>query len=310
MVAVVDVAATRGKAPSPALVTSPINGATATLIRQRGDGVDALDSAEANAPKAFDFGLRRGSGSDRFVLVETFVVAKPIRTKLSGKIFEMNPQRLLVGSTRAPAGMREVARTGASLIGIQDRTLQAFQDAVALADGRVLFDANFAEDGKKGWVFVATPGDAQAYAVAPKRFPTRAPWSENAPRARALSASDDVFAFIGGDADKPSLSLSAFSGEATTVTTGATAYSKDGTTSWRVLSFQSVALADTADWALAHVILRGDDGKERGAIVLASAADIKAKAFEVIAVESTGASPISRLMFRQDRRDALWMVAP
>lgn len=308
LLAVVDVAASRGKAPQPALVSTTLSGSSAIVVRKRGDAIDAVGTE--SAPTAYDFQLRRGTGNDRFVVVETFVSGAPIRSQYTGTVFQMNPQRLLVGSTRAPAGLREVARTGATLVGIGQKTLQAFQDAVALADGRVLFDANFAEAGKEGWLFVATPGDAQAYALAPKLYPNGALWKASAPRARSLSAKDDVISFIGGNADESSLKRGTFGGTGTTVAQGATATAADGTASWRVLDFESVALSDTADWMLLAATVRGDDGKERGAILLANEQDLAAKNLEALVVEGVGTNPLSRLTFRQDRRDPLWLVAP
>lgn len=308
VLAVVDVAASRGKAPQPAMVSTTLSGASAIVVRKRGDAVEAVGSEAA--PTAYDFELRRGTGSDRFVVVETFVTGKPVRNQFTGKVFQMNPQRLLVGSTRAPAGLREVARTGAALVGVAQKTLQAFQDAVALADGRVLFDANFAEAGKEGWLFVATPGDAQAYALAPKLFPGKALWKATAPRARSLSAKDDVMSFIGGTAEQSSLKRGSFDGTGATLSKGANATTADGTSSWRILDFESVALSDTADWMLLAATVRGDDGKERQAILLANEKDLEAKTFEALIVEGVGANALSRLTFRQDRRDPLWLVAP
>ncbi len=306
LVAVVDVALSRGKAPRPSLVAATVNSATATLVRQRGDAIDDEDKKPANL--SYDFALRRSEGSDRFVVVETFTSGAPVRTNLSGATFKMNPQRLLTGSVRAPAGLREVARTGAAVMKLKGKTLQAFQDAVPLADGRVLFDANFVEAGREGWVFIATPGESQVYALSYAKFPNKAPWGTAAPRARSLTASDADYFFVTGDDDHSAIVRGEVSGAMSKLQVPAQALGFDR--AWRVSRFHSVALADGGEWVLIMADVYADDDVKRRALLTAKMSDYEAGTFSVVVVEGMGSTPLSRLSFHSDRRDPLWMMGP
>lgn len=306
LLAVVDVALSRGKAPRPSLVAASATSAAATLIRQRGDAIDDEEKTPASA--ASDFSLRRSEGSDRFVVVESFTLGASVRTKLSGATFQMNPQRLLTGSLRAPAGLREVARTGAAVMKLKGKTLQAFQDAVPLADGRVLFDANFVEAGREGWVFIATPGEAQVYALSYAKFPDKAPWGTAAPRARSLSASEADYFFVTGDDDNSALVRGEVSGAMSKlkVPSRATGFER----SWRVTRFHSVAVADGGEWVLVMATIAGEDNVNRRALLTAKTSDFEAGQFAAVVVEGMGPTPLSRFSFRSDRRDPLWMMGP
>ncbi len=114
---------------------------------------------------------------------------KGVRPDLSRKKFALNPQRLLSSHARSPGVLVELARTGQHPQGMPRWTIQGFSDAKLTADGRVLFDANFLEDGKRGWVFL---GDANGI-IRPLHanlFARQSGFGQLAPRARFLDVNE------------------------------------------------------------------------------------------------------------------------
>jgi hypothetical protein len=204
--------------------------------------------------------------------------------KLGGAQFVMNPRRLLVGRVDAPRALAELTRSGEDPSGVDGVTLQGFADAIALPDGRVVFDANFAEDGPRGWLFQARLG-ASVFAVAPELVgKPEAPFGDKAPRTPQLSVEPEGgFAFVNRDGAVVTGTLQHLA-EAKVSLLRAEALGVAGVVGG-VARVNAPRLATGGEWLLASVDLLAADGQRQQALILASKADLLAGKVEVLAVE-------------------------
>lgn len=291
------------------LAWSPKRAGDVVLVRQAGE--DVVDAAAGSVAAGYAF--KRPDGSGSFLVTETFHEGgTDLGLDVSGQAFAMNPQRLLVGHVDTPKALVEVARTGDDQNGISQRSLQAFQDAGRLADGRVLFDANFVEEGRLGWLFVAKPPEVP-FAVVPYRYDGgNAPWTKETPRLRHLDTEPEGgFAFLhrsGGVAvgrlDSPV--------EAKVYLEGAKAYRKDGTFAGTVRSLSRPTLARGGDWLVVASSLEAPGQAARKALLLASREDLDNGVAEVLLEEGgvlpgTARQKLRGLSFAEGREDPLWL---
>ena len=268
-----------------ALVASPGDG-TAFLVRRGGTAVDndgAHDGKEHNTTHGYSIKNNDGSGA---VVVEEVMLAgaDDVGMKLDGAQFVMNPRRLLVGRVDAPRALSELTRTGEDPSGVDNVRLQGFADAVALPDGRVIFDANFAEDGPRGWLFQARLG-ASVFAVAPELVgKPEAPFGDKAPRTPHLSVEPEGgFAFVNRDGAVVVGTLQRL-GEAKVSMLRADALAS-GVAVGSVARVNTPRLAAGGEWLLARVDVLDTASQRREALVLASTADLLAGKVEVLAIE-------------------------
>ncbi len=174
-----------------ALVARPVGGAP-YVVRKAGDVVDAAVKEGDLQNLSRGYAIKANSHSGAVVVEEEFLEGEAdVGMKLSGATWVMNPRRLLVGQIDNPRALAELVRSGDDPSGVENVSLQAFGDAALLADGRAFFDANFVEEGARGWLFNARSGGG-AFAVGPELIgKPEAPFSERAPRTRHLVVDDD-----------------------------------------------------------------------------------------------------------------------
>lgn len=268
-----------------ALIARSVGGA-AFVVRRAGTVVEGEKLVEGEAPDVtVGYAIKRNDGQGHVVVEEVFVEDDTdVGTKLDGAKYTMNPRRLLVGTVDTPRALAELVRTGDQPSGIESVSLQGFADAVALPDGRVVFDANFVEEGPRGWLFSARLGGG-AFAVAPELVgKPEAPFAERAPRTARLTVEPEGgFAFVTRDGALMLGSLQRLA-EAKPVLQRADAFDGGGRVGG-VARVNAARLLPGAEWVLATVELLDDAGQRREALVLASRADLAAGKAEVLAVE-------------------------
>jgi hypothetical protein len=268
-----------------ALVARPIGGAP-FVVRRAGTVVEGERLVEGEAPDVtVGYAIKRHDGQGHVVVEEVFVEDDTdVGTKLDGAKYTMNPRRLLVGTVDMPRALAELVRTGDQPSGIENVSLQGFADAVALPDGRVVFDANFVEEGPRGWLFSARLGGG-AFAVAPELVgKPEAPFAERAPRTARLTVEPEGgFAFVTRDGALMLGSLQRLA-EAKPVLQRADAFDGSGRVGG-VARVNAARILPGAEWVVANVELLDDAGQRREALVLASRADLAAGKVEVLAVE-------------------------
>jgi hypothetical protein len=273
-----------------ALIARPVGGAP-FIVRRAGTTVEGekLVAGEV-ADTTTGYNIKRHDGQGHVVVEEVFIEDDTdVGTKLDGVKYTMNPRRLLVGTVDSPRALTELVRTGDQPSGIDSVTLQGFADAVALPDGRVLFEANTVEEGPRGWLFSARLGGG-AFAVAPELVgKPEAPFAERAPRTPRLTVEPEGgLGFVTRDGALMLGSLQRL-GESKPVLLRADAVSANGRVGG-VSRVNAARLLPGAEWVLANVELLDDAGRRREALVLASRIDLAAGKAEVLAVEG-GAAP-------------------
>lgn len=291
LLVVADLFDARTSKTTAALVARPAGGGAAFVVRKAGDVVDPPEKKGEAANVSHGFSIKRGDGSGA-VVVEEEVLEGGVDagTKLAGAQWTMNPRRLLAGQLDNPRALVEVARTGAEPSGLDGTTLQAFGDAVLLADGRVVFDANAVEEGARGWLFSARAGGG-VFAVAPELVgKPEAPWSPKAPRVRQLAiAGDGVFAFVNRDGAVVVGPLSR-PADAKTGVLRADALRRGDAARARSVAAATTVRTAGGDWLVAGVELLGDDGARAEAVVLVGRDDLAAGRAEVL-LEQGGLLP-------------------
>jgi hypothetical protein len=244
----------------------------------------------------------------------------------------MNPRRLLVGRIDAPRALSELVRTGDEVSGIEGVTVQAFGDAAALPDGRVVFEANFVEAGVRGWLFQARLGGG-VFAVAPELVgKPEAPFADRGARTVGLSVEPDgQLAFVNKEGALMRGSLAHLVDTKATLLR-AEAIGKDGHAVGGVSRVLSARMTTGGEWLVARVEVLAADGARHEALVLASQADLTNGKIEALLVEggtltmpspSTPPAPtplapaaaaprsIKSLFVLQGHDEALWsVVAP
>lgn len=268
-----------------ALVARPVGGA-AFIVRRAGSVVEGekLVAGEV-ADTTSGYAIKQHDGQGHVVVEEVFVEDDTdVGTKLDGAKFTMNPRRLLVGTIDTPRALSELVRTGDQPSGVEGVTLQGFADAIALPDGRVFFDANFVEEGPRGWLFSARLGGG-AFAVAPELVgKPEAPFSERAPRTPRLTVEPEGgFGFITRDGALMLGSLQRLA-ESKPVLLRADAVRATGKVGG-ISRVNAARLLPGAEWILANVEVLDESGQRHEALVLASRADLTAGKAEVLAVE-------------------------
>lgn len=302
-----------------ALVSKPV-GAAAFVVRRAGDVVDPpRDPKDKKAVGTISHGyaIKRNDGTGGVVVEEIMLEGgNDVGEKLAGTSFVMNPRRLLVGRVDAPRALAELARTGEEVSGIDGVTIQGFADAVALVDGRVVFDANFVEEGPRGWLFQSRVGGG-AFAVTPELVgKPEAAFGDHAPRTPQLSIeADGAVAFVNKDGGLVLAALSRM-GESKVVLVRAEAIAAAGKVGG-ISRVVSPCLAPGGEWVFADVEVLNDSGVRQEAVVLASRADLAAGKAEVLLVEG-GVVPgadagtpakerrIKSIFFLEGHTEALW----
>jgi len=275
-----------------ALVARPKDGAP-TIVRRAGTPIDDEEKVKGEVTNVTGgYAIKRGDGTGTVVVEEViFEGGADVGTKLAGAQFAMNPRRLLVGRIDAPRALTELTRSGDEPSGLEGVSLQGFADAVALPDGRVVFDANFAEDGPRGWLMTARAGGSP-FLISPELVGKDAPWLERAPRAKALHVEPEgTFAFsrdggvVIGSLTRPAEALRG-------LVTGADVVRAGSGVVGAVARVHAPRLATGGEWLLAHVDVLEPSGQRREALVIASRADLTAKKVELLVIEG-GAVPTS-----------------
>jgi len=272
-----------------ALVARPTDGAP-FLVRRGGTAVDGDVNNGAKADgevhnTTHGYSIKRNDGSGAVVVEEVMLEGDAdVGMKLGGPQFVMNPRRLLVGRVDAPRALAELTRSGEDPSGVDGVTLQGFADAIALPDGRVVFDANFAEDGPRGWLFQARLG-ASVFAVAPELVgKPEAPFGDKAPRTPWLSVEPEGgFAFVNRDGAVVTGTLQRLA-EAKVSLLRAEALGSAGIVGG-VARVNAPRLATGGEWLLASVDVLDTSGQRQQALILASKADLLAGKVEVLTVE-------------------------
>lgn len=260
-------------------------GSAPFVVRRAGDVVDPKDkSNEGSISHAFS--IKRNDGTGPVVVEEVLLVGgNDLGEKFAGTEFVMNPRRLLVGRSDAPRALSELVRTGDEVSGIEGVTLQAFGDAVALPDGRVVFEANFVESGVRGWLFQARLGGG-AFAVAPELVgKPEAPFGDRGARTVGLSVeADGHLAFVNKEGALMRGALAHLVDTRATMVR-AEAIGKDGHALGGVSRVLAARVATGGEWVLGRVELLAADGGRHEALVLASTADLTNGKLEVLLVE-------------------------
>ncbi len=260
----------------------------AFVVRRAGDVVDPPTDPKDKGSVgniAHGYGLKRNDGTGGVVVEEILLEGgNDVGEKLAGTSYVMNPRRLLAGRIDAPRALAELVRSGEEVSGIDGVTVQGFADAVSLADGRVVFEANFAEDGPRGWLFQARLGGG-AFALAPELVgKPEAPFGDHAPRTPQLSVeADGAIAFVNKDGGLVVGSLARFA-ESKVVLLRADAITAAGSVGGvsRVLAPR---LATGGEWLFAAVDVLDAAGVRKAAVVLASKADLAGGKAEALLVE-------------------------
>jgi hypothetical protein len=185
-----------------------------------------------------------------------------------------------------------------------------FGDAWLLADGRAIFDANFADTGADGWLFTAKAGGG-VFALSPALRDTKsAPWSAKEPRAQFLEATPDgvvVFRRADGAAIVTSID---HANDATAAMLGADVVGAEGKPQGSVVSVDVPLLARGGEWLIASARVKGATVHE--AVLLASRADVQNGKVEPL-LEVGAAVPqdakkrmIQSIRFYEGRDELLW----
>ncbi|EFX60414.1 hypothetical protein DAPPUDRAFT_124262, partial [Daphnia pulex] len=266
-------------------LVSAMPGSAPVVVRRAGDVVDAKDkSNEGSTSHAFS--IKRNDGSGPIVVEEVLLVGgNDLGEKFAGAEFVMNPRRLLVGRIDTPRALSELVRTGDEVSGIEGVTLQAFGDAAALPDGRVVFEANFVEEGVRGWLFQARLGGG-AFAVAPELVgKPEAPFSDRGARTVGLSVeADGHLAFVNKEGAMMRGTLAHLVDTKATLLR-AEAIGKDGHAVGGVSRVLSARVTAGGEWVLARVEVLAADGGRHEALVLASQADLTSGKIEALLIE-------------------------
>lgn len=265
-----DDAPVSGKISQALLAYHPKKPGAVEVLRQSGDVVPGA----AEGSTSSGFALRRTGPAGRVAVVEQF---------LEGGDGASNDERLLAGRVDEPRLLQEVSRTSDAITGLPQRAVSSFGEASVLADGRVLFDASFVEDGTGGALLVGREG-APPLALAAEAFRDgKAPWTAEAPRAQHLVAEPDGrFAFVKqngvvlSEVDRPL--------EATLLPVGVRVHQLVGDGATPLGEAQELfrpTLAQGGDWLLVGARLEGG----RRALLLLSRDDAKKGAAEAVLVE-------------------------
>ena len=271
-----------------ALVAKPQTGA-AFVVRRAGDLVDAaapVDTDGKPQDRLHGFIIKDGDGSGAVVVEEIIREDDAdVGTIMTGTDWTMNPRRLMVGQVDAPRALTEIARSGESVSGIEGVSLEAFGDATALPDGRVVFDANFDEDGPRGWLFQARRAGA-TFAVAPTLVgKPEAPFSDRAPRATHLSVEPQGrLSFINKDGAVVVAKLETL-GDTQVVLLRAEAVKADGNALGGVARVDAARLLPGGEWLLASATVLADGGNRLRVATLSSTADLQAGKTEILVAE-------------------------
>jgi hypothetical protein len=283
----------------------------ARVVRRGGD--DVPEASEGS--KVAGFELRRAGVAGRALVVEIFHEGgSDVGEGTSGETWTMNPRRLLLVRLDKPEVTTELARTGDATVGLPDRSLQAFGDAGALADGRVLFDGNFAEKSSEGGLFSARDGTSAAIIGAQElRDGKPPPWGTVAPRLMHLDVEPDgSFAYVEpgagivvGHADRASeAKLFAVGGRALRATSDDVSKAVEQG-HWSAPARPT--LGQGGELLLFAARLDGD-GKPR-ALLLASRTDLDKGVAQVLFVEGAplpgGDKPMAALTFYDNRKSPL-----
>jgi hypothetical protein len=275
--------------PVQALVAKAAGGA-AFVVKRGGEALTAADAKEGAkegdiADTTFGYAIKRQDGRGNVVVEEIVLEGDAdVGTKLDGAQYVMNPRRLYSGTVDAPRALAIVAQSGDEPSGIEGVTLQGFADAVALPDGRVVFDANFNEDGPRGWLFQARVGSSP-FAVGKELVgKPEAPFSDRAPRLMRLSVEPDgAFAFVNREGALVRSQLSR-PGESKVGLLRATATGASGDVGG-VARVNAPRVMVGGEFVAAAVEVLAKDGARVEALVLASVADLNAERCEVLAIE-------------------------
>lgn len=286
LMATVDAFDVKKNAVVQALIARPVGGAV-FVVRRAGATMEGDKLVAGEAPDvSFGYGIKRNEGTGHIVIEETILEDDTdVRTKLDGAVYSMNPRRLLVGTIDSPRALAEVVRTGDAPSGIEKVSLQGFADAVALPDGRVIFDANFVEEGPRGWLFSARLGGGGAFAVSPELVgKPEAPFAERAPRTPRLTVEPEGgFGFITRDGALMLGSLQRLA-ESKPVLLRADVVAMTGKVGG-VARVQSARVLPGAEWIVANVEILAESGQRREALVIASRADLAVGKAELLLEE-------------------------
>jgi hypothetical protein len=320
LLAAVDAFDVKKGAVVQALVARPVGGA-AFVVRRAGTPIEGEKLVAGEAPDvSFGYSIKRHEGTGHVVVEEVILEDDTaVNTKLDGAVYAMNPRRLLVGTIDSPRALAELVRTGDAPSGIEKVSLQGFADAVALPDGRVIFDANFVEEGARGWLFSARLGGGGAFAVAPELVgKPEAPFAERAPRTPHLTVEPEGgFGFVTRDG---ALMLGALQrlAESKPALLRADVVSKTGKVGGvsRVLAAR---LLPGAEWVLASIELLEESGQRREALVLASRADLGVGKAELLLIDggvvpapasaAASSSRVKSLFVLEGHDEPLWGAA-
>ncbi len=286
----VDAFDTKKAAVRQALIARPAGGAP-YVVRKAGDAIDEVEKKGDLQNLAHGYSIKQSDGSGAVVVEEEFLEGEvDLGTKLSGLTWTMNARRLLVGQIDNPRALAELVRSGVAPSGVENVSLQGFGDAVVLPDGRCFFDANYLEEGARGWLFSARSGGG-AFAVAPELVgKPEAPFSERGPRTRHLNVEPEgSVVFVNRDGALMLGSVTRLQ-EAKAVLKGEALRARDGSRAGGIASVFVPRLARGGEWLAASVELLGDGGARTKALVLASKADLSAGKAEVL-LEQGGVLP-------------------
>lgn len=259
--------------------------------RTAGDVVDTAATPGDLPNSARGYAIKSSDGSGAVVVEEEFLAGGvDVGTRLSGPQWTLNPRRLLGGQIDNPRALVELARSGVEPSGVEHVSLQAFGDAALLPDGRCFFDANYREEGARGWLFSTRSGGG-IFTVSPELVAKpEAPFAERAPRTRHLSVeAEGNFVFVNRDGALLLGNTSRLQ-DARVVLTGVAVRPADGSRAGGIASVQVPRLARGGDWVVASVELLADGGARTKALVLASKADLAAGTAEVL-LEQGGLLP-------------------
>jgi hypothetical protein len=261
------------------------------IVKKAGDVVDAGAAKGDLQNLSQGYSIKAGSSNGAVVVEEEFLEGEAdIGMKMGGAQWVMNPRRLLVGQIDNPRALSELVRTGQDPSGVDNLSLQTFGDATLLPDGRVYFDANFVEEGARGWLFNARSGGG-AFAVAPELIgKPEAPFGERGPRLRhfVVDADGTTFAFVNKDGAVVVGPLSRLQDAKPTLK--GEAVRPDGTRAGGVVTALVPRLAKGGEWLAASVELLADGGARNKAVVWASKQDLAAGKAEVL-LEQGGPIP-------------------
>jgi hypothetical protein len=182
-----------GKTVQMLLAYDSRRGAVPNIVRRGGDEVPDA----SNASVAGRFEVRRPGVAGRFVVIEEFFEGgSDLGNSYTGERWSVNPRRLLVGRLDKPEVLTELARTNDAISGIPSRAVQLFGSAGSFADGRVLVDGNFVENGFEGTLLIVRSGQGPTALAAAAVRDGKAAWPKAAPRAMHLDTEPDgTFAF-------------------------------------------------------------------------------------------------------------------